>query len=66
MSVNVWLSIISASGAACAVAAHLLIASWYYGRLTQKVEDHDDRLHNAETQLRDHETRLSRLEGGKE
>ncbi len=43
-----------------AVAAHLLIASGYYGRLTQKVEDHDDRLGTAEAQLRDHETSSAR------
>jgi hypothetical protein len=60
MPVNVWLSIISAVGAVSAVAAHLLIASGYYGRLTQKVEDHDDRLGTAEAQLRDHETSSAR------
>ena len=39
---NVTVGIISAVGAIGAVLAHLLIAAWYYGRLTQKVEGIND------------------------
>jgi hypothetical protein len=54
-----WAIAISAFG----VVGHLIIAVWYYGRLTQKVEDHGERLDKTEVQILDHETRISRLEG---
>ena len=58
-------AVISAIGAIGAVIAHLLIAVWYYGRLTQKVEGHEARICTHDAQLLDHEQRISRLEGGK-
>ncbi len=61
-SVNA-VAIISAVGAIGAVAAHLFIAVWYYGRLTQKVDSNSSDIVELKRTTRGHETRISRLEG---
>jgi hypothetical protein len=61
--VNTVVGIISACGAIGAVIAHLGIAVWYYGRLTQKVESNTADICDLKDAVLDHETRISRLEG---
>ena len=45
--------------------AHKHTAAFYYGRLTERVEGHAQRVTTLENHDRDHETRISHLETSK-
>ena len=44
---------------------HASIAIFYYGRMSERVSSHAAWLRALETKVDAHETRISRLEGGK-
>lgn len=48
----------------CGVVVHALIASFFYGILTQKVTAHEVKLTKLETKSDDHEKRITILEQG--
>lgn len=54
-----WTAISIASTA----AVHAIIAIWYYGRLTERIDNQGTWLRDIDKMVNDHETRLSRLEG---
>ena len=61
--VNLVLSVVSAAGAVGSVIAHFLIAAWYNGRLTEKVAGNSAEILELKAGARDHESRISRIEG---
>ena len=51
--------------AAVALAGSIVSNAYFYGRLTERVGGHAERLEKVEEAVTDHETRISHLEGGK-
>ena len=56
--------ILTLIGIACSVLLHAGIAVFYYGRMAERVMNHSSWLKELAATVNDHESRISRLEGG--
>lgn len=48
---------------AATLAVQLVIGAFVYGKLTNRVESHDDSIERMWPRIDDHERRISRMEG---